>query len=100
MSRWFLLSSLTLKQKRQRFGIKEKNTSHDLVVGPQPEDFTCISISSLSNLEPGTESVEIDHPHKVQSNPIIPISAGWHVLYHHILCNTPSTIEEQCKVVQ
>lgn len=88
------------KTKAAIFWNREKYTPHHLLVGLQPEDFTYILISSLSNLEPGTESVKTDHLHKVQFNPIIPILAGWHVLYHHILCNTPSAFEEQCKVVQ
>lgn len=100
MDKQILNKSLMLKTKAAKFLNREINTLHHLLVGQQPEDVACISISSLSNLGPGTESVKTDHLHKVQSNPIIPISAGWHVLYHHILCNTSSAIEEQCKVVQ
>lgn len=95
-----VLAGSRTKTKAATFWNRGKNNFHHLLVDPQPEDFTCISISSLFNLEPGTESVKTDHPHKVQSNPIILILAGWHVLYHHILCNTLSAIEEQCKVVQ
>lgn len=45
-----------------------KYTSHYLLLGLQPRDFAFISISSLSNLEPGTESVKTDHP--IKSSPI------------------------------
>lgn len=89
---FLFISSETFRKRRG----KKKN----LVGGRQPEDFICISISNLSNLDSGTESVKTDHPHKVQSNSIIPISAGWHVLYHHILCNPPSANGERCKAGQ
>lgn len=63
------LTLVTLaKTKTAMFRNRGKKTSHHLLVGPQPEDFTCLSISSLSNLEPGTESVKTDHP--IKSSPI------------------------------
>lgn len=78
-------------QPLQHFETEQKSSAHNLVGGPKCHGFICISIiSSLSNLVSGTEPVKTDHTHKAQHNPIIPISTCWHILYHHILCSTPS----------